>query len=84
MEHIDDPLWSEAFGSYLTDRGDHERAKRCLLHLLERDRKTSDALALNRILRPLVALYERWGRPEDAARYRAMLAGPGAAPPPVE
>ncbi|HLT48115.1 MAG TPA: serine/threonine-protein kinase [Rubricoccaceae bacterium] len=59
----------------LRDRGDYAQAERLLLAdyaTLETERGRDDRttqLALARLAR----LYDAWGRPEDAARYRALL-----------
>jgi serine/threonine protein kinase len=69
-----------ASGELLVSRGRYEEAQAILLHahaVLETalgaaDRRTLAAVAV------LVALFEAWGRPQEAERYRGMLPGPSA------
>ena len=74
MEAIGRPYRSETYGGYLTFLGEYEAAEEALVGNYEARVYYGDAgLVLNHHIRPLINLYETWGRPEGAARYRAML-----------
>ena len=74
MEAIGRPYWSETYGGYLTFLGEYEAAEKCLLGNYEARVYYGDAgLVLNHHIRPLIDLYQAWGKQDEAARYRAML-----------
>jgi hypothetical protein len=74
MEDIDQPFRSATYGTYLAYLGQRERAERYLVANLEGERRWGAAGAsLEAHVRPLLDLYQAWGRPEDAARYRGLL-----------
>ncbi|MHC4414580.1 MAG: tetratricopeptide repeat protein [Planctomycetota bacterium] len=74
MEQIGRPFRSVTYGGYLVYLGQYEKAKRCLLYDLEYQQRIGvRGPDLNEYIQPLVDLYEAWGKPEEAAEYRAML-----------
>ena len=64
-----------ALGDCLKGLGRYEEAEPWLLELHARHKENrGERHALTRIaLRDVVALYEDWGKPEETARYRALL-----------
>jgi len=77
VEQINEPYWSKVYGGYLTFLRQYERAETCLVGNFERRKR----FGLKRVefmddVQSVVDLYEAWGKPQEAARYRAMLMGP--------
>ena len=62
-------------GLQLEKQGEHADAELLLLEELDLAKagRTPDVTARVRIIRRLISLYEIWGRPESAAKYRAMV-----------
>ena len=83
MAQIDQPYWCTTYGGYLTFLRQYERAETCLVGELERQRRFGTKGAeINQYLQPLIDLYEAWGKPQEASRYRAMIASPEQGPAP--
>jgi tetratricopeptide (TPR) repeat protein len=65
-----------ALGECYASSGRYEQAEALLLGAIERARRQSNSTAVLRgSIERIVDLYQRWGRPELAARWRAELDG---------
>lgn len=67
-------------GASLAAQGRFEEAEKLLLgsYPIVRDTTGESSKYTEDVLRRLVRLYEAWGRPDDAGRYRALLDGDGS------
>lgn len=82
MEAIYRPFWTRTYAGYLEFLDRDERLEMCLVGILERNQGFGYyGLQLNEHIQPVVDFYEARGKPEEAARYRAMLALPIPPPP---
>jgi len=81
MEDVYRPFWTPTYAGYLEFLGRDERAEKCLVGILERNKRFGYAgMKLNEHIQPLVDFHEARGNQDEAARYRAMLARPETSP----
>lgn len=81
MEAVYRPFWTTTYAGYLEFLGQYERVEMCLLGILERNQRFGyKGTQLDEHIQPLVEFYEAQGKPEEAARYRAMLSLPVPTP----
>ena len=62
------------FGRVLVASGSYLEAEKTLLQTLALERELSPPEADSPVLETLIDLYEAWGRPDEAARYREIRA----------
>jgi tetratricopeptide (TPR) repeat protein len=83
MEEINQPYRCTTYGGYLTFLRQYERAEACLTGALESQRRFGTKGAdINQYIQPLIDLYEAWGKPREASRYRDMIVRPQPPPTP--
>lgn len=77
MQAIDRPYETPTYAGYLIFLGRYEQAEVCMLGNLESGRRSGrEGRALHPEITDLIDLYEAWGKPQEAAKYRAMLRAP--------